>query len=95
MNISAHVFVSGKVQGVFFRVETRRAALKRNVAGWVRNTSDGRVEAIFEGDERDVACLIDFCRHGPSGAYVGEANVSWGKYTGTLKGFEIRRTSIL
>ncbi len=46
----AHIFVSGRVQGVFFRVETRYEAMKRNVAGWVRNTSGGRVEAIFEGD---------------------------------------------
>ena len=67
MNARAHVFVSGRVQGVFFRVETRSEAMKRNVAGWVRNTSEGIVEAIFEGDKADVEQLIDFCRRGPPG----------------------------
>ena len=92
MNARAHVFVSGSVQGVFFRVETRSEAVKRNVAGWVRNTSEGRVEAIFEGEKADVEQLIDFCRRGPPGARVTEIDVQWEEYTGDFKAFKIQRT---
>jgi len=92
MKIRAHVFVSGRVQGVFFRVETRSEAMKRNVAGWVRNTSEGRVEAIFEGEKADVEQLIDFCRSGPPGSRVTELDVQWEDYTGDFNSFKIHRT---
>ena len=95
MNVRAHIFVSGRVQGVFFRVETRYEAMKRNVAGWVRNTSGGRVEAIFEGEREDVEKLIDFCGRGPSGARVTKIDVQWQEYSGEFKDFKIRRTAIL
>jgi acylphosphatase len=95
MKVRAHIFVSGRVQGVFFRVETRYEAMKRNVAGWVRNTSGGRVEAIFEGEREDVEKLIEFCRKGPSGARVTKADVQWEEYTGEFKDFKIRRSVIL
>jgi len=92
MKVRAHVFVSGRVQGVFFRVETRSEAMKRNVTGWVRNTSECRVEAIFEGEKADVEQLIDFCRRGPPGARVTEIDVQWEEYTGAFKAFKIQRT---
>ena len=95
MKVRAHIFVSGRVQGVFFRVETRYEAMKRNVAGWVRNTSGGRVEAIFEGEREDVEKLIEFCRKGPSGARVTKVDVQWEKYSGEFKDFKIRRSVIL
>jgi len=95
MKVRAHIFVSGRVQGVFFRVETRYEAMKRNVAGWVRNTSGGRVEAIFEGERKDVEKLIDFCRKGSSGARVTKVDVQWEKYSGEFKDFKIRRSVIL
>jgi acylphosphatase len=95
MKVRAHIFVSGRVQGVFFRVETRYEAMKRNVAGWVRNTYGGRVEAIFEGEREDVEKLIEFCRKGPSGARVTKIDVQWEKYTGEFKSFKIRRSVIL
>ena len=90
MKVRAHVFVSGRVQGVFFRSETRYEANRRNVVGWVRNTSDGRVEAVFEGEKEDVEKLIDFCRRGPLGAKVTEVGVQWEDYTGEFKDFKIR-----
>jgi acylphosphatase len=65
MKIRVRVFVSGRVQGVFFREETRWRAKEHNVAGWVRNLSDGRVEAVFEGEDGDVTKMIGFCRRGP------------------------------
>ena len=95
MKVRAHIFVSGRVQGVFFRVETRYEAMKRNVAGWVRNTSGGRVEAIFEGEREDVEKLIEFCRKGPPGARVTKIDVQWGEYSREFKDFKIRRSVIL
>jgi acylphosphatase len=61
------VVVSGRVQGVFFRDTTRRRAEGAGVAGWVRNTPDGTVEAVFEGDPEAVEQLVEFARRGPSG----------------------------
>jgi acylphosphatase len=92
MNVRVHVFVSGRVQGVFFRVETRSKAIKSNVAGWVRNTPDRRVEAIFEGEKANVEQLIDFCRRGPPGARVTDIDVQWEAYTGEFKTFKIQST---
>ena len=94
MKVRAHIFVSGRVQGVFFRVETRYEAMKRNITGWVRNTSGGRVEAIFEGEREDVEKLIEFCRKGPSGARVTKVDVQWEEYSGEFKDFKIRRSVI-
>jgi len=90
MKVRAHVFVSGRVQGVFFRSETRYEANRRNVAGWVRNTSDGRVEAVVEGEKEDVEKMIDFCRRGPPGARVTKVDAQWEDYTGEFRDFEIR-----
>jgi len=90
MKVRAHVFVSGMVQGVFFRSETQYEAKKRGVKGWVRNLPDGRVEAVFEGEEEKVKELINFCKHGPPGARVTSVEVRWENYTGEFKNFEIR-----
>ncbi len=92
MNVRAHIIVSGRVQGVFFRMETRYEAMKRNITGWIRNTSEGRVEAIFEGERREVERLIDLCRRGPPDAQVTKIDVQWEKYTGVFTDFKIRRT---
>jgi acylphosphatase len=56
--VRAHVVIDGRVQGVCFRLDTRRAALKRSIKGWVRNLPDGRVEAVFEGEESDVKSMM-------------------------------------
>lgn len=60
----AHVFVSGKVQGVFYRDTTKKEADRRGVRGWVRNLKDGRVEAVFEGDAKALDDLVAWCRVG-------------------------------
>lgn len=93
LKVRAHVFVTGRVQGVFFRVETRYEATKRNVAGWVRNTFDGRVEAVFEGEREDVEKLIAFCRSGPPSAQVTKIDIKWEKYAGEFKSFKIGRAT--
>ena len=95
MNVRAHVFVSGRVQGVFFRMETRHEAMKRNIEGWIRNTSNGRVEATFEGEREDVELLINFCKIGSPNARVTKIDLQWKEYTGEFKAFKIRRTAIL
>jgi acylphosphatase len=94
MKVRAHIFVSGRVHGVFFRMETRDEATKRNVTGWVRNTSGGRVEAVFEGEREDVEKVIEFCRSGPPAARVTKIDVQWKEYTGEFESFKIRRTLI-
>ena len=89
MKVRAHAFVDGRVQGVFFRSRIEVEARRRNVFGWVKNTIDGRVEAVFEGDREDVEKMIDFCRRGPPGARVTNVDVQWENYTGKFKDFEI------
>lgn len=64
MKKRAHVYVSGRVQGVFFRATTRDEARSRGITGWVKNLPDGRVEAVFEGEEKKVQEMIDFCHEG-------------------------------
>ncbi|NHV99987.1 MAG: acylphosphatase [Thaumarchaeota archaeon] len=89
--VRAHVHVSGRVQGVFFRYETKSLADELGVKGWVRNLPDGRVEAVFEGEETLVRRMIDFCRKGPPGARVTGVEIEWEEYKGEFKGFAIRR----
>ena len=60
----AHVLISGRVQGVFFRDFTRRAAEEREILGWVMNTRDGRVEAVFEGEKEKIKDMIRWCHQG-------------------------------
>ncbi|MEM2102932.1 MAG: acylphosphatase [Candidatus Bathyarchaeia archaeon] len=90
MKTRVHVFVSGRVQGVFFRDETRRQAIKYKVTGWVRNTHDGRVEAVFEGEQEDVEKLVEFCRKGPPYAKVTNVEVTLEKFVGEFQDFRIR-----
>jgi acylphosphatase len=90
LQVRAHVFVSGRVQGVFFRDETQEAAVRQGVTGWVRNLPDGRVEAVFEGEKDKVDMLVEFCRVGPPGARVTHVEVSLEDYTGEFRDFQLR-----
>jgi len=90
MKVRVHVIVSGMVQGVFFRSETRHEAKRQGVTGWVRNLPDGRVEAVFEGEEENVKRLVEFCKRGPSGARVSGVDVVWENYVGEFEDFEVR-----
>ncbi|WP_423998799.1 acylphosphatase [Haloarcula salina] len=85
----AHVFVSGRVQGVYYRATTRERAQKRGVDGWVRNLDDGRVEAVFEGPEDDVDAMVEFCHEGSDRANVTDVAVEYGEPEG-IDGFEVR-----
>jgi acylphosphatase len=88
-NVRAHVFINGLVQGVFFRQKIKQLAESRGVTGWVRNLDDGRVEAVFEGEEADVAVLVDFCRKGPRGAVVAGVDVTSEEFTGEFQDFKV------
>jgi len=77
MRKRAHVYVSGFVQGVNFRWYTVERARQRGVGGWVRNLADGRVEAVFEGAEPDVASMVAWCGRGPRSARVTGVDVTW------------------
>jgi acylphosphatase len=70
-----HVFVAGRVQGVFFRAGCVEQARALGVAGWVRNAADGRVEAVFEGREPGVEAMVRWCREGPPQAHVDSVDV--------------------
>lgn len=74
--IRRRAVVHGHVQGVFFRDSVRRLAERYGAAGWIRNTWDGTVEAVFEGEPEAVERLVDFCRSGPRGAVVDRIDVS-------------------
>ena len=85
----AHVIISGRVQGVFFRVETRRAAERIGVSGWVRNLPDGNVEALFEGSRDRIEEVIQWCHQGAPASRVSHVDLEWGTYTGEFDGFDI------
>jgi acylphosphatase len=85
----AHVFVSGTVQGVYFRATTRDEARRQGVDGWVRNLDDGRVEAVFEGPEDAVEAMVEFCHDGSEAARVEDVEVSNEPPDGA-DGFEVR-----
>jgi len=88
--VRAHVFISGRVQGVFFRANTKRVAEKLGVTGWVKNLPDGRVEAVFEGEEEAVKKIIEWCHRGPPAARVDKVEVLYEDYKGEFEDFEIR-----
>ncbi|MCS4541351.1 MAG: acylphosphatase [Euryarchaeota archaeon] len=90
MKARAHVFISGRVQGIFFRSETEYEANRYGVTGWVRNLRDGRVEAVFEGEKEKVDKLIQFCHTGPPGAIVTKVEVLWEDYAGEFKDFRVK-----
>lgn len=90
MKVRAHVFVAGYVQDVLFRHNTREHAIKNSVKGWVRNLPDGRVEAVFEGEKKNVEKMIEFCKEGPIGAKVENAEVKLEEFKNEFEDFEIR-----
>ena len=89
MSIARHVTVTGRVQGVFFRAWTREQADALRVAGWVRNTPDGHVEAHVEGDDAAVEQMIERMRSGPPSAKVEDLR-TWDVEPCDFEGFEVR-----
>ena len=87
----AHVWISGRVQGVFFRAYTRDMARLNRLSGWVRNLRDGRVEALFEGDAEDVEKMIGWCHEGSPLARVDRVEVLEEVFSGEFETFSAVR----
>lgn len=85
----AHVYIHGRVQGVFFRATTRDKARSAGVKGWVKNCLDGSVEAVFEGEKEAVDTMVNWCRKGPAGAFVEHIDVCWEEYSGEFDEFSV------
>jgi acylphosphatase len=89
LKVRAHVRVSGRVQGIFFRQRTADKAEGVGVTGWVRNLEDGRVEAVFEGEKEAVEQVVEFCKRGPPRAIVSAVDVAWEAFAGEFSGFQV------
>ncbi len=87
--VRAHVFIEGRVQGIFFRANTREEASLLGLTGWVKNCWDGRVEAVFEGEREKVEKVILWCKKGPPGAMVRDVEINWEQVTGEYETFSI------
>lgn len=87
--VRAHVYVSGRVQGVYYRASTRDAAGQHGIDGWVRNLDDGRVEAVFEGDEDAVENMCAWCETGSQAANVDSVDVTMEEPAG-IDGFQVK-----
>ena len=88
--IRIHIFISGKVQGVFFRDSVLKLAEKLKVFGWIQNLENGIVEAVFEGDKDKVQQMVKYIRKGPLFAKVKEIDIDEQRYTGDFKDFQIK-----
>lgn len=85
-----HIIVSGRVQGVFFRYNTRDLAGNLGLRGYVKNLYNGDVEIIAEGNEEKLNKLIGFCKKGPESAHVTNIKIKYEKATNEFSGFEVR-----
>jgi acylphosphatase len=85
--VRARLVISGWVQGVYFRASARQVARARGLSGWVRNRTDGAVEAVVEGEKEAVQAFIAWCRQGPQGAQVSDVQVTMEPYAGESQGF--------
>ncbi|MGE5781938.1 MAG: acylphosphatase [Nitrososphaerales archaeon] len=88
-NIRAHLIISGKVQGVYFRKYTQEISIKNKVSGWVRNLKNGNVECILEGLPSNVEKVIEWCHIGPKNSRVDKIDINYETYTGEFQGFKI------
>ena len=85
-----HLFIKGRVQGVFFRESTRIKARQLEINGWVKNLNDGRIEAVFEGENEKIKKIIKWARHGPIISRVDDVEIKEEEYRDEFKNFEIR-----
>lgn len=88
-HVRARVLIAGRVQGVGFRFAARQVAQQQRLSGWVRNRTDGSVEAVVQGESAGVQAFLDWCRRGPRGAAVTEVQVVWEPYQEEFQGFRI------
>jgi len=89
--VRVYLRIEGRVQGVYFRASTVSEARKLRLTGWVRNSPDGSVEAVAEGEQAQIEELIAWCRQGPPGARVTLVDVRYESSRGEFSGFSIKR----
>jgi len=85
-----HIVIEGIVQGVFYRASTIEESSKLGLTGWVKNCSDGRVEAVFEGEIDKIEQIIEWCKKGPPGAVVSNVETVLERATGEYDSFTIK-----
>jgi acylphosphatase len=90
MKSRVHVLISGRVQGVWFRANTKDKAEQLGLKGWVRNTSDGNVEAVFEGEPEQINEMLEWCHQGPPMARVENVKVEKQKISDEFNVFSIK-----
>ncbi len=86
----AHLLISGRVQGVFYRAFTEDVAHSLGLKGWVKNCSGGKVEALFEGKKENIEKAIGLCHKGPPAAKVNNIDVKWENFKGEFDTFSAR-----
>ncbi|KYK20422.1 acylphosphatase [Thermoplasmatales archaeon SM1-50] len=91
MKIQLHVVISGRVQGVWFRASTKEKADELGLTGWVKNTNDGKVEAMFEGEETKLDKMIDWCWKGPPLAKVSRVEIKQKRHGNQFTDFVVQR----
>jgi len=84
-----HIYVSGLVQGVYFRHNTMIQADRLALNGWVKNLTDGRVEIICEGSDESIDKMAAWCNIGPIGAYVEGLEIQQEEFKNEFKKFQI------
>lgn len=84
-----HCVVRGRVQGVFFRASAQREAKRLGLTGWARNTPDGSVEIVVEGEDERVREFLQWAQRGPSAARVERVDTRWRSFTGEFTDFRI------
>ena len=90
--VRAHIWVTGRVQGVGFRAHVEFYGNQLGVTGWVRNVGYDTVEAVAEGEREKVERFIEMMKQGPVSSRVDEARVEWEDVTGEFVGFGVKRS---
>ena len=90
MKKRVHVYYSGRVQGVGFRMTAEETAQEAGVVGWVKNLRDGRVEVVAEAEEKTLQRFLATIRNGPMKNFIAQVEVSWSNASDTFDEFEIR-----
>ena len=88
-NQRIRLYVTGRVQGVFFRQTMKAKAIQNSVLGWVRNLEDGRVEAVLEGDTENVSRMVEWAHGGPANAIVEDVDIRNEKFAGEFSKFDV------
>jgi|TARA_B100000959_G_C14837705_1_gene564645 acylphosphatase len=83
------LFVTGRVQGVFFRQSLKAKSIQNDVFGWVKNLQDGRVECLLEGNEKNISVLVEWANSGPANAIVENVEVHNEKFDNEFTKFDV------